>query len=156
MRPHELVARMLKDRDLSTYAAAKAMHKASFQPTLHKFLAGDVAAPEHSTAERICNFLALPLEAVYDSKVATRIALEKGYVKAGSYAPPAPTNALGASEPVPISSYQPGRPAGLPAAISERIAMLSKAQLEGLAQIVVVYLDQVAPLQTGSDKRQRV
>lgn len=86
MKPHELVNALYKQRkDISSVSAlARAMHNQAFQGTLHKFLTGQVPHPTASTAGKIAKFFQLPLEALYDSKVATRVAKERGLIKEGA------------------------------------------------------------------------
>lgn len=83
MKPHELVAALFAERkDITSVSAlARAIHNQGFQGTLHKFLAGQVPHPTAATASRIAKFFQIPLEALYDSKVATRIARERGLLK---------------------------------------------------------------------------
>lgn len=70
VKPHELIDRLVR-RDGGALAVAKAMGKAGFQPTLHKFCAGLVAEPSHITAKRIADHYKLPVEAIYSERVAT-------------------------------------------------------------------------------------
>lgn len=80
MQPHELVQKLFQARkDITSVSAlARAIHNQSFQGTLHKFLSGKTASPDQATAARIAKFFGLPIEAIYDAKVATRIAQERG------------------------------------------------------------------------------
>ena len=52
---------------------AKAMRAPSFQPTLHKICAGHVASPKRASAQRIAAHFGIPVDAVYDDSVATRL-----------------------------------------------------------------------------------
>lgn len=52
-------------------AVAKAMGKTTFQGTLHKFCAGSVRSPSRETAERIATHYKLPIDALYNEKLAT-------------------------------------------------------------------------------------
>jgi len=82
-RAHQLVSLLLAQKGLNPNAAARAMCASlSFQPTLHKFLQGHVASPKRSTAERIAKFLDLPVDAIYDHKLAHSIAKERGLLPA--------------------------------------------------------------------------
>lgn len=70
IQPFELV-KALVDRAGGTLPVAKAMKARGFQPTLHKFVSGKVPQPTHTTAARISSHFGLPIEAIYDARVAT-------------------------------------------------------------------------------------
>jgi hypothetical protein len=79
MKSHELI-RALVEQGGGSLPVAKAMHAPHFQGTLHKICAGRVDSPSHTSAERIAKHFKIPLEAVYDDKVATAVARERGLV----------------------------------------------------------------------------
>lgn len=54
-------------------AVAKAMKAPTFQGTLHKIASGNVTAPSRKSAERIASFFGIPVDALYDDNVATRV-----------------------------------------------------------------------------------
>lgn len=76
MQPHELI-RELVHRAGGELRVAKAMHNAAFQGTLHKLCHGNVRSPKRETAERIAAHFDLPVDALYDAAVATRIYAER-------------------------------------------------------------------------------
>lgn len=77
MKPHELVS-MLVAAHGGSLPVAKAMGKPSFQGTLYKIADGKVTSPQRSSAERIAKFFGIPVDALYDEAVATRVAQELG------------------------------------------------------------------------------
>jgi transcriptional regulator with XRE-family HTH domain len=85
MKPHELVARLVREAGGST-AVAKAMGKPNFQGTLHKFCSGNVPEPTHSTAKRIADFFGIPEWAIFDPRQAAAVYEER-------FGPGATTNA---------------------------------------------------------------
>lgn len=72
MDPHKLVAALV-DRDGGALRVAKAMGRPAFQPTLYKVAAGRVASPKRETAERIAKHFGIPVESLYDRRLATRV-----------------------------------------------------------------------------------
>lgn len=54
-------------------SVAKAMKAPTFQGTLHKIASGNVTAPSRRSAERIASFFGIPVDALYDDNVATRV-----------------------------------------------------------------------------------
>jgi hypothetical protein len=76
MKPHELIDALVK-RAGGSLPVAKAMGAPGFQPTLHKIAAGQVEAPQRSSAERIAKHFGIPVDAVYDERVATRVWKER-------------------------------------------------------------------------------
>lgn len=133
MKPHELVAALLDRTKKPLLQVAKEMGKASYQPTLHKFRYGMVRSPTHDTAVRIAKYFDLPLEALYDEMVATKIGLERGLLAA----PPRVQES-------PAVAYMPERPA-MPPAVEARIRALPPEHHAGLVAVVQAYLDAVAP-----------
>lgn len=148
--PHELIDAILKSRGLSPYATAKAMNRVSFQPTLHKFLHGQIESPTRPTAKRIADFCKVPIEAIYDASVATRIGKELGLHNGSTAIEPAPNPV---KEPVPIYTARKGNQ--FTAATMARIATLSAKQFKALNSMVQVYLDGVAP-EAGDESGKRL
>lgn len=142
IQPYELVAQLVRLTTKSTLLVATEMDKASFQGTLHKYINGHVTAPSRGTAEKIANYFGLPVDAIYDATVATRIAGERGITLART--------TFGVVEPLQFRSLQP-RSKGLGAALENRIQQLDRAQLNGLESIVVAYLDAIAPKANTAD-----
>ena len=90
MPPHLLIAALVA-RAGGSLAVAKAMHKPSFQGTLHKICAGHVANPARASARRIAEHFSIPVDAVYDADVATRVHAPLFGTNACEH-PPAPDN----------------------------------------------------------------
>lgn len=80
MEPHELLKRLV-DEAGGSLKVAKAMGQASFQGTLHKISHGNVSNPKYESAERISRHFGIPVQALYDKKVATEVAVRFGWVK---------------------------------------------------------------------------
>jgi hypothetical protein len=152
MKPHELI-KLLADRTgKPTLQLAKDIHKATFQGTLHKLINGNVPKPTQPTAKRIADYFGLPLDAMYDERVATQIAIERGlvYPQPVAAAPPVAARESTPAAPTPITRAR----RTLPPAILDRMQDLSQAQMEALTAMVKAYLDGVAP-QVSAVKIQR-
>ena len=87
VKPHELIHELVT-RAGGELPVAKAMGQRSFQGTLYKFTHGQVASPDRRTAEKIAKHFALPVDALYDEGVATRIAAERLGTGAGAASTP--------------------------------------------------------------------
>lgn len=134
MKPHELVKALIDASGKSGPQIAREMGRAGFQGTLHKFAAGLVVSPARRTAERIARYFNLPIDAMYDDVVATRIGRELGVVTASSE-PLRTEAALGryVVERRPVHALAPD--------IAERLSQLKPAQMRALETIVRAYLD---------------
>jgi phage repressor protein C with HTH and peptisase S24 domain len=75
MKSHELVSALV-ERAGGALRVAKAMGSQSFQPTLFRVCSGLVLSPKRETAEKIAKHFGIPVDAIYDDKLATRIAAE--------------------------------------------------------------------------------
>jgi len=84
VKPYELICHLVVERGLShelgkgALPLAKALGLPHRQSALHKFLAGEVHRPHPDSAAQLAAFFDLPLDAVYDERVATAIAAERG------------------------------------------------------------------------------
>ena len=78
MQPHQLIAALMHAQQLRTNSLAASLRKPSLQPSIHRFLAGQVKEPARSTAEPIAAFFGIPVEALYNASEATRIATMRG------------------------------------------------------------------------------
>lgn len=96
MKAYEFIA-WLVARGGGTLAVARAMRRPGFQPSLHKLCAGQVASPKRSSAERIAAHFGIPVDAVYDDVLATRL-----------HAQMTTSEARQAEEPVSSRSPTPG------------------------------------------------
>lgn len=76
VKAHLLIKELVEEAG-GSLPVAKAMKAPGFQPTLHKFISGNVDSPSRSTAERIARHFNLPVDAIYDDKIATQIAADK-------------------------------------------------------------------------------
>jgi DNA-binding XRE family transcriptional regulator len=76
VKPYQLINKLV-EAEGGSLPVAKAMKAPSFQGTLHKFINGHVDSPSRSTAERIARHFRIPVDAVYDEKLAAKIALER-------------------------------------------------------------------------------
>lgn len=142
MLPHVLIQHLMAKTGKSTLQIAKDMHRASFQSTLHKFVHGDITVPTHGTAKRIADYFDLPIEAMYDSKVAAKYAQERGL----AYQPGTPSSlAIHAHEEAPTKLTPKATVRQLPAATLARISSLNKEQFSALDLMITSYLNTVAP-----------
>lgn len=132
MQPFELVNALFKQqKDITSVSQlARAMHNQGFQPTLYKFLSGGTRNPDRETAKRIAKFFDLPVDAIYDATLATRLARERGITDA------APAQV---AEPESTAQYKVER-RGLPRQTLDRIATLRPDQIDALDRIVRAYL----------------
>lgn len=144
MEPHELVQRLFEARkDITSVSAlARAIHNQGFQGTLHKFLTGRTASPDQKTAARIAKFFGLPIEAIYDARVATRIAQERGLIDAKGGAPLVAREAENRYEPAP-----PAWPFKQVSATD--LAKLSPPAMKQLERLVAAFIG--GPVPTGID-----
>lgn len=72
VKAHEFI-RWLVSRGGGPLQVSKAMRTPSFQPTLHKICRGLVVSPKRASAERIAAHFKIPVDAVYDDTVASRL-----------------------------------------------------------------------------------
>lgn len=100
MRPHELVNRLVEDAG-GSFRVARAMHRPSFQGTLHKFCKDKVDSPTRSTAERIAKHFGISIDALYSERAATDEANRLWPAEAHQAPPPAPAPAF----PWPLAPY---------------------------------------------------
>jgi hypothetical protein len=82
VQPNELV-RGLIDQSGERLTVVANRIQAGFQPTLHKFVSGRTREPSRQTAALIAEFFRIPLEALYDEEVATKVAAERGIALSG-------------------------------------------------------------------------
>ncbi len=72
MEPHKLIAHLVA---LSGGAlrVCKAMNAESMQPTVSRFIAGQVKSPSRRTAEKLAAYFKIPVDALYDPRVAAQV-----------------------------------------------------------------------------------
>lgn len=78
VKPYQLIAALMHRDGLRTLPLAKKMGKPALQPQLHRFVRGEVPSPDHTTAAPLAAHFKLPLDAIYEEKVATAIAAAQG------------------------------------------------------------------------------
>ena len=78
MKPFELIAALMQREGLGPLPLAKKIGKAKLQPQIHRFSRGEVANPDRTTAVPIAEYFHIPVEAIYDERVATKVARELG------------------------------------------------------------------------------
>ena len=76
MKPHELIAELVR-RAGGSLPVAKAMRAPTFQGTLNRICNGRIESPSRVTAERIARHFDIPIDAIYDERVAARVAKER-------------------------------------------------------------------------------
>lgn len=145
MEPHELVKALFERRDdiRSVSELARLIHNQGFQGTLHKFLSGRTRSPDHDTATRIAKFFGLPIEAIYDSKAATRIGREMGLAL-----DPAEKPAV-ASQGTSYSAAAPRWP--FKQVTAAEVAKLSPTALRQLERLIVAFLGGPVPAEQDTD-----
>lgn len=91
--PSELIYALMQERKLGSLPLAKAIGKPQLQSQIYRFSRAQVQKPDYSTAEPLAKFFNLPIEALFDSKVATKIARERNLkvVPLTPKEPPAPS-----------------------------------------------------------------
>jgi len=141
MAPHELFKALVDGTKQPLRKVAAAMDRASFQASLYKYVHGHVATPTHSTAKKISDYFKLPIEAVYDPAVATRIAAELGI----GTAKPMEAVAQVVKEPQAIPMVGKRSKARLSDATLARIEGLNSQQFNALDSMIQAYLDTVQP-----------
>jgi transcriptional regulator with XRE-family HTH domain len=77
MKPFELIAALMAQEG-GSLPLAKKMGKPQWQSKIYKFANGQVKNPEAETAMGLAAYFKIPLEAIYDERVATRVATERG------------------------------------------------------------------------------
>jgi hypothetical protein len=76
VKPYLLIAKLVEDAG-GPLRAAKAMKAPGFQPTLFKIVSGQVDSPKRTSAERIAKHFGIPVDAIYDPKVAANVYRER-------------------------------------------------------------------------------
>jgi hypothetical protein len=89
VKPYQLVAALMAREGLGPLPLAKKMGHVRLQPQIHRFSKGEVAEPAPSTAKPLAAYFKLPLEAMYDEKVATAVARERGITELPAQLPAA-------------------------------------------------------------------
>jgi hypothetical protein len=78
VKPYQLVAALMAEENIGPSPLAKKIGKPKLQPQLHRFINGEVGEPRRSTMEPVAKYFKLPIEALYDEKLASAIAKERG------------------------------------------------------------------------------
>jgi transcriptional regulator with XRE-family HTH domain len=138
MQPYELVRALVHEQTRhgkSVTEIAREMQSRNFQGTLHKFLSGQVREPSRATAERIARYFKLPLEALYDVRVATAEAARRGLPAL----PERDTTIRLLREPQAAYGATPST--ALSPALLARLAALPPTQVEAIERIIQAHLD---------------
>lgn len=146
VKPHDLIAALIKATNKSPTAVATEMRSRSFQGTLHKFVAGNVPSPTHETAQTIARYFDLPIDALYSEKAATRLAIERGIDRSSSGRPTA-------EEPPAVYALPAKSTRALPDELELRILALRPDQRAGLETVIRAYLDALAPVRVQKTRR---
>lgn len=142
MKPSLLIDALIKLSGKSLTQCATEMANLKFQGTLYKFTHDSVRSPSRLTATRIASYFKIPVDAIYDSAVAARVAAERGIDTSttGDIAFNRANESLGvyrvAERDCPLSS-----------AVAARIRALSSPQRTALEGVINAHLDAVAPEQ---------
>ncbi len=83
MKAYEFVALLLKAQGLTSNSLARRLGRASLQSQIYKYIHGQVPSPRMETARPIAAHLGIPVEAMYDDRVATRLAGDMGLSEGG-------------------------------------------------------------------------
>jgi hypothetical protein len=78
MKPYQLIAALMAREGLGALPLAKKIKKPNLQPQIHRFMHGEVESPSRSTAAPIAEYFGIPVDAIYEEKIATAIAAERG------------------------------------------------------------------------------
>jgi hypothetical protein len=80
VKPYQLIAALMAREGLGPLPLARRIGKEKLQPQFHRFSKGEVANPKRTTAAPLAEYFGLPIDAIYDEKLATAIAKERGIV----------------------------------------------------------------------------
>lgn len=148
VKPHELIAALVERTGRSLLQIAEDMAPGrNFQPTLFRFTTGQVANPSRATAKRIADYFDLPVDALYDARLASQLAQARGLAPATSSAPQ--VQEADARYVVAAS----GDAAWPDRSVGRRIARLSDNQRAHLTALVIAFLDAVQPDSTDSKQQ---
>lgn len=108
MKPFELIAALMHREGLGPLPLAKKIGKAKLQPQIHRFSRGEVANPDRSTAVPIAEYFHIPVEAIYDERIATEVARELGITAVAPASSTAPRKKTSVAHPMSQSSVKLG------------------------------------------------
>lgn len=138
MKPHEVIQALVDRTGKPVLQVAREMHSTRFQGTLHKYLSGNTTSPDRRTAERIATYFKIPVDAIYDARVARTVAIER---RLNVHSP---ASYPMAHEPAPHYGAAPPDASGIiPAALLERIHRLAPEQRTALFALLRAHLDAV-------------
>lgn len=80
MKAYQLIAALAAQHGLTSSGLAKALKRPTSQGQIHRYLHGHVKTPTAPTAMGMATLFNLPLEAIFDDALATKIAKERGIV----------------------------------------------------------------------------
>lgn len=78
MKPHQLICALMHRQRLSTAALSRALKQPKLQPSLHRFVRGEVREPARAIAEALATYFQVPTDAIYSGTVAASVASKMG------------------------------------------------------------------------------
>lgn len=87
VKPFELIARLTVQHGLAERAGlgsaqlASALGLRDKQSQIYRYLNGQVREPQRATAEAMARLFDIPIDAVYNERIATDVAIERGFVE---------------------------------------------------------------------------
>lgn len=138
MKAYELVALLLKAKGLTSSSLARKLGRTSLQSQIYKYIHGQVPSPQMNTARPIAAHLGIPVEAMYDDRLATRVAAELGLVDGV----PATQNVIGEPDPTEgIHRVQVGVNSSIKALQTTKLGELMMREPRELDDVFYVELD---------------
>lgn len=80
VKPYLLIAALMRQQNTGPLPVAKAIGQVKLQSHFQKFKSGQVDEPARTTAAPLAKYFDIPIEAIYDEKIAGQIARERGLV----------------------------------------------------------------------------
>lgn len=148
VKPYQLVAALMHQAGLGALPLAKKMGKPKLQPQIHRFVKGEVLEPARTTAAPMALFFGIPIDAMYDEKVATAVAKERGLSEL-------PTQLISTKPPRPKRSDESDA-----RKLAADIQRLSPAERQRLRMMMMLVRDPKRPGENwrapGADKSQPI
>ena len=80
VKPYELIAALMAREGIGALPLAKKIGRPELQPAIYRFSKGQVENPEPTTALPLASYFEIPMEAIYDERVATGVARGLGLI----------------------------------------------------------------------------
>lgn len=77
MEPRELLRQLMKAHGLNSNSLAAKTNGKTKQPQIHRFLSGEAKEPKRSTLEPIALYFKIPVDALFDKRIASEVARQK-------------------------------------------------------------------------------